>query len=102
MAEIISISITPESKKILEEFKKVRPEGTSLSKAFRILLEEYLRNNSNPILKQSISNKLTLDSPIEEWKKLINESDVEDFVKIQKKHAQVGNLINKRVSKCLT
>tara|TARA_R100001530_G_scaffold50531_1_gene37574 strand:+ start:374 stop:682 length:309 start_codon:yes stop_codon:yes gene_type:complete len=102
MAEIVSISITHASKKILEEFKKARPEGTSLSKAIVILLEDYLRNSSNPILKASVSNKLTLDSSIDDWKKLINEVEVEDFVKIQKKHSQVGNLINKRISKCLT
>jgi len=100
MAEIISISITPDSRKIFDEFYKAKPEGTTFSKAIRIIVEDYLRNKSNPILKTN--RAINLFSNIDEWKKLINEMDVEDFVKLQKKHAQVGNLINKRVSKCLS
>ena len=100
MAEIVSISITPDSKKTFEEFSKIRPDGTTFSKAIRVLVEEYLRNKSNPILKTN--RAINLFSNIDEWKKLINDIDVEDFVKLQKKHAQVGNLINKRVSKCLS
>ena len=100
MAEIVSISITPDSKKIFEEFSKIRPDGTTFSKAIRVLVEEYLRNKSNPILKTN--RAINLFSNIDEWKKLINDIDVEDFVKLQKKHAQVGNLINRRVSKCLS
>ena len=99
MAEIVSISITPDSKKIFEEFSKIRPDGTTFSKAIRVLVEEYLRNKSNPILKTN--RAINLFSNIDEWKKLIYDIDVEDFVKLQKKHAQVGNLINRRVSKCL-
>ena len=100
MAEIVSISITQDSKKIFEEFSKIRPDGTTFSKAIRVLVEEYLRDKSNPILKTN--RAINLFSNIDEWKKLINDIDVEGFVKLQKKHAQVGNLINKRVSKCLS
>ena len=100
MAEIVSISITPDSKKTFEEFSKIRPDGTTFSKAIRVLVEEYLRNKSNPIFLPK-QTSITISDKIEDWKKEINGMEVEDFIKTQKKMAQINNLINKRVEKCL-
>ena len=99
MAEIITISIPEDSKKLIDAVMKMKPDGTSFSKALRIIFEEYLRNKSNPILPKE--DTLTTASTMDEWRKLINEIDVEDFKKLQRKQAQIYNLINKRVSKCL-
>jgi len=98
MAEIITISIPEDSKKLIDAVMKMKPDGTSFSKALRIILEEYLRNKSSPILPK---RELTITSTMDEWRKQINEMDVEDFKKLQRKQAQIYNLINKRVSKCL-
>ncbi len=100
MAEIVTISIPTEDKKIIQSVMKLKPDGTSFSKTVRIMLEDYLRGRSNPILLPE-SKVLTTESKIEEWKKAISEMDVEDFKKLQRKQAQIYNLINKRVSKCL-
>ena len=99
MAEIITISIPTESKKLISAIMKAKPDGTSFSKALRMILEEYFRNKSSPILPKK--DILTSTSSMDEWRKLINDMDVEDFKKLQRKQAQIYNLINKRVSKCL-
>ena len=100
MAEIISLSIPTEDKKIIESVMKMKPAGTSFSKTVRLMLEDYMRGKSNPILTP-VHKALTTDSKIEEWKKLITEMEVEDFKKLQRKQAQIYNLINKRVAQCL-
>ena len=79
---------------------KIKPDGTSFSKALRLIIEDYLRNKSNPLLLPQ-QNSLTISSKIEDWKKEINEMEVADFIRLQKKIAQVNNLVNKRISKCL-
>jgi hypothetical protein len=38
---------------------------------------------------------------IDTWKSLIENMPVEDFKKLQRRHTQLGNIINKRVLKCL-
>ena len=100
MTEIMSISIPPESRKLVEEVMKIKPDGTSFSKALRLIIEDYLRNKSSPIF-QSKQTSITISDKIEDWKKEINGMEVEDFIKTQKKMAQINNLINKRVEKCL-
>ena len=87
MAEILTISVPSEAKKIFDELKK-QNTNTSFSKSLRLIVEDYLRNKSSPILKPSTS--LSLQSNIEDWKKEINEMSVEDFVKLQKKHANTN------------
>ena len=99
MPEIICVSVTAETKKVFDELRKKKPEGTSFSKALCLVVEEYFRNKSSPILPKK--DILTTTSSIDEWRKLINEMDVEDFKKLQRKQAQIYNLINKRVSRCL-
>lgn len=99
MAEIITISIPADSKKLIDAVMKMKPDGASFSKALRLILEEYFRGKSNPILQNK--DMLTTTSTMEEWRKLINDMDVEDFKKLQRKQAQIYNLINKRVSRCL-
>jgi len=98
MTEIISLSIPPEDRRIIQSVMKMKPAGTSFSKTVRLMLEDYMRGKSNPIL---LPKALTTDSKIEEWKKLITEMEVEDFKKLQRKQAQIYNLINKRVAQCL-
>ena len=100
MAEIVTISIPPESRSLIKDVMKIKPDGTSFSKALRLIIEDYLRNKSNPILLPH-KNGLTIYSKIEDWKKMINEMEVEDFIILQKIIGQVNNLVNKRVSKCL-
>ena len=100
MTEIMSISIPPESRKLVEEVMKIKPDGTSFSKALRLIIEDYLRNKSSPIFLPK-QTSITISDKIEDWKKEINAMDVEDFIKTQKKMAQINNLINKRVEKCL-
>jgi len=100
MAEIVTISIPPGSKSLISEVMKIKPDGTSFSKALRLIIEDYLRNKSNPIFLPK-QTSITISDKIEDWKKEINGMEVEDFIKTQKKMAQINNLINKRVEKCL-
>ena len=69
MAEIITISIPTESKKLIEAIMKAKPDGTSFSKATRMIIEEYFRNKSSPILPSI--DILTTTSTMDEWRKQI-------------------------------
>lgn len=100
MTEIICLSVTPEASKVFEELRKIKPDNTSFSKSLRLIVEDYIKNKSNPILIPR-KESLALNTKIEEWRKEINEMEVEDFIKLQKKISQINNLVNKRVEKCL-
>ena len=99
MTEIVCLSVTPEAYKIFQESKRVKPEGTSFSKSIKLIVEEYLKGNQTAF--ECAFENILLSSDIEVWQKLINTVSVEDFIKTQKKVAQINNLINKRVEKCL-
>jgi|TARA_Y100000310_G_scaffold160587_1_gene160352 hypothetical protein len=99
MPEIICVSVTAETKKVFDELRKRKPVGTPFSKSLKLIVEDYLRGDQNVF--EYDFNSILLSSNIEVWQKLINAVSVEDFKKIQLKTAQINNLINKRVEKCL-
>jgi len=43
MPEIICVSVTAETKKVFDELRKRKPEGTPFSKSLKLIVEDYLR-----------------------------------------------------------
>ena len=99
MTEIMCLSVPHEAYKVFEELKRVKPDGTSFSKSIKLIVEEYLKGNQT-VFECAFENIL-LSSNIEVWQTLINNMNVEEFKKLQRKVAQIDVLVNKRVEKCL-
>jgi len=99
MTEIMCLSVPREAYKVFEELKRVKPDGTSFSKSIKLIVEEYLKGNQTAF--ECAFENILLSSNIEVWQTLINNMNVEEFKKLQRKVAQIDVLVNKRVEKCL-
>ena len=99
MSKIRCISETPEVSKIFEELMRIKPSNINFSKALSIAAQEYIERNNGKTIK--VDNSIKLFDKIEKIRELINESKGEDLIKIQKRHQQIGTLLNMRVSRLL-
>ena len=99
MSRIRCISETPEVTMIFEELMKVKPNNINFSKALSIAAKEYIERNSGKVIRTDESIKLF--DRIDKIRKLINEAKGEDLIKIQRRHQQIGTLLNIRVSRLL-
>ena len=101
MSKIRCISETEEVTKLFRELDKVaKVEGVSFSKMLSICVKVYL-GSSLSIEGKNIEDEIKLFDKIEKIRKLINESKGDDLIKIQKRHQQIGTLLNMRVSRLL-
>ena len=103
MSGVKCISTTRATEKIFEELKKIKPDDTSFSLMLAMVVKEYVEGKTKKSLKidDFESGLPDILADIETWKSLIENMPVEEFKKLQKRHTQLGNLINKRVVKCL-
>ena len=103
MSGVKCISTTRATEKIFEELKNIKPDNTSFSLMLALVVKEYVENKTKKSLKidDFESGLPDILADIETWKSLIESMPVEEFKRLQKRHTQLGNLINKRVVKCL-
>jgi len=103
MSGIKCISTTLATEKIFNELKKLKPDDTSFSLMLALVCKEYIESKSKKSLKLDDFDSGFPDifADVETWRILIDTMPVEDFKKLQRKHTQLGNLISKRVVKCL-
>ena len=103
MSGVKCISTTRATEKIFNELKNIKPDNTSFSLMLALVVKEYVENKTKKSLKidDFESGLPDILADIETWKSLIENMPVEEFKRLQKRHTQLGNLINKRVVKCL-
>tara|TARA_R100001530_G_scaffold53778_1_gene39722 strand:- start:663 stop:974 length:312 start_codon:yes stop_codon:yes gene_type:complete len=103
MSGVKCISTTSATEKIFNELKKIKPDDTSFSLMLALVVKEYIENKTKKSIKLTDFDSGFPDilADIDVWKSLIEEIPVEEFKKLQRRHTQLGNLINKRVQKCL-
>jgi len=103
MSGVKCISTTTATEKIFAELKKIKPDDTSFSLMLALVVKEYVENKTKKSLKLTDFDSGFPDmlGDIEIWKSLIEKIPVEEFKKLQRRHTHLGNLINKRVLKCL-
>ena len=103
MSGVKCISTTKATEKIFNELKNIKPDDTSFSLMLALVVKEYVEGKTKKSLKidDFESGLPDILADIETWKSLIENIPVEEFKKLQKRHTQLGNLINKRVVKCL-
>ena len=95
--KIKCISIGKFAKQVFTELDKIRPNGISFSMFLAIAAKHYVDTHEQHI---DIAGEVPeYFSHIENWKSEIKNMSVEEFVKLQKRHVQLGNLINKEVLK---
>lgn len=103
MSGIKCISVTPEAERIFQELKKIKPADTSFSLMLALISKEFVEQHGKKIKKITEYGTEIPDffSDFDLWKDLIGTMSVDDFKKLQKRHTQIGILLNKRVQKCL-
>ena len=103
MSGVKCISTTRATEKIFEELKNIKPDNTSFSLMLALVVKEYVESKTKKSLKIDDFDSGMPDvlAEIDVWKSLIEKMPVEDFKKLQRRHTQLGNIINKRVLKCL-
>ena len=103
MSGVKCISTTTATEKIFAELKKIKPDDTSFSLMLALVVKEYVESKTKKSLKLDDFDSGFPDifAEIDTWKSLIEKMPVEDFKRLQRRHTQLGNIINKRVLKCL-
>jgi len=103
MSGVKCISTTRATEKIFNELKNIKPDNTSFSLMLALVVKEYVENKTKKSLKidDFESGLPDILADIETWKSLIANMPVDEFKKLQRRHTQLGNIINKRVLKCL-
>ena len=103
MSGVKCISTTTATEKIFAELKRIKPDDTSFSLMLALVVKEYVENKTKKSLKIDDFDSGMPDvlAEIDVLKSLIEKMPVEDFKRLQRRHTQLGNIINKRVLKCL-
>ena len=101
MTKVRCISETNETSKIFAQLEKIAKEtNTPFSKLLAQSADNFLHM---PLADKRFIPKddIKFFDKMDKIRKLINESKGEDLIKIQKRHQQIGTLLNMRVSRLL-
>ena len=81
-------------KSVLQELEKIRPKNVSYSMFLAIAAKHYIDTYREPV---DIEGDLpSINSNISTWKSKLKNMSPEEFIKLQQRHAQLGNLIKSR------
>jgi len=90
----LTISISGFGKGVLKELDKVRPKNVSFSMFLAIAAKHYIDTYREPV---DIEGDLpSINSNISSWKSKLKNMSPKEFIKLQQRHAQLGNLIKTR------
>ena len=103
----VTISVGQHAQKIFEELEKIRPNHMSMSLFLAVIAEDYVKVHSKnthivDFLDNSNKNSLPIfHGPIKNWAMKVRELSPEEFIKLQQRHVQLANLIQKESEKRL-
>jgi len=95
----VTISVGVNAQKIFEQLDKLRPQHVSMSAFIATVADEYVKthnNNSNLLdfAETNVEASLPLFyAPIQKWEEKVRTMSSEDFIKLQQRHDQLGNMI---------
>ena len=95
MAKIKCISVGSFAKQVFAEFEKLKPANVSFSMFLAIAAKHYIDTHYEPI--DIVGEVPNFYSDIETWKSEIKNMSSEQFIKLQQRHTQLGNIIKKKV-----
>jgi len=91
------ISVGVFAKNVFAEFENIRPANVSFSMFLAIAAKHYVDTHNEPVdVYGEIPNYY---SNIESWKSEIKKMSSEQFIKLQQRHTQIGNIIKNEVRK---
>ena len=103
----VTISIGQHAQKIFEELEKMRPNHMSMSLFLAVIAEDYVKVHGKntqivDFLGNDNNNSLPIfHAPIKNWSMKVRELSPEEFIKLQQRHVQLANLIQKEGEKRL-
>lgn len=93
--------MSAEVESIFKEFESLRPENVSFSLFIAQAVTEFVKSKrKNDTIIQDETVPLFF-SNIQQWIETVPKLEANDFKKLQQRHAQIGNIINKEVNKRL-
>ena len=101
----VTISVSQNAQRIFEDLEKIRPNHMSMSLFLAVIADDYVRThgqNSKIVDFIDNDNKCSLPifyAPIKNWVTKVRGLSPEEFVKLQERHEQLGNLIQKEGEK---
>ena len=101
----VTFSVGQHAQKIFEDLDKIRPNHLSMSLFLAVIAEDYVKvhgKNTQIVDFLDNSNKNSLPifyAPIKNWVTKVRGLSPEEFVKLQERHEQLGNLIQKEGEK---
>jgi|TARA_R110000824_G_scaffold304945_2_gene492717 hypothetical protein len=97
----VTISINKHTKEIFEKANIKKPIHLSMSTWIAVMIEEYLKtHNDNANILDFVEKDVTASmpiffAPIQRWELKVRDMTNLEFTKLQERHTQLGNLINK-------
>ena len=97
MSTVKLISVGKFARQVYSEFERIRPAHISFSMFLAIAAKHYIDTYSGTIdIYGEVPN---FYSDIESWKSEIKNMSSEQFIKLQQRHTQIGNIIKTQVMK---
>ena len=102
----VTFSVGQHAQKIFEDLDKIRPNHMSMSLFLAVIAEDYVKvhGKNTQIVDFLDNNKNSLPifyAPIKNWVTKVRGLSPEEFVKLQERHEQLSNLIQKEGEKRL-
>ena len=90
-----TISVGMFARQVFTEFERIKPTNTSFSMFLAIAAKHYIDTHNEPIdVYGEVPNYY---SNIDSWKFEIKKMSSEQFIKLQQRHTQLGNIIKSEV-----
>ena len=102
----VTFSVGQHAQRIFEDLDKIRPNHMSMSLFLAVVAEDYVRSHgiNTKIADFLDNNKNSMPmfyAPIKNWNMKVRELSPEEFIKLQQRHVQLANLIQKESEKRL-
>tara|TARA_R100000781_G_scaffold53950_1_gene35293 strand:- start:408 stop:740 length:333 start_codon:yes stop_codon:yes gene_type:complete len=97
----VTISINKSTKEIFELANKKKPAHISMSTWIAVMIEDYLnthKDNSSILdfAEKNVEASVPIFfAPISNWEQKVKSMTPEDFIRLQNRHNQLGNLIQR-------
>lgn len=103
---MVQVSVTELNRPTLKSLNSIRPNHISFSQYLGLAAKEYYENHKTGMYKITDFAEDSIATPqffsdIELWRKYVEKCPRNKIKDLQKRHQQIGNILNKRVEKIL-
>lgn len=103
---VLAVSVTDVNRETFKLLDSIRPNNISFAQYLGLASKEYYENHCVGMYKITDFAEDTIATPqffsdVDIWKKYIEKCPKNKIKDLQKRHQQIGNILNKRVEKIL-